>query len=134
EQLDAVELGGPRVHERNGVCHLTAPTDSDAALLARNLLDYLPQHYGEQPQRHPSVAPSGDAPDLTVPAEARKVYDIRDVARAIVDGGQLLEISPRYARNVVCAFARLDGRAIGIVANQPRHLGGVLDVASAQKA
>jgi acetyl-CoA carboxylase carboxyltransferase component len=69
-----------------------------------------------------------------VPQEERKVYDVRDVARAIVDGGRLLEIAPRYARNVVCAFARIEGRSVGIVANQPRHLGGVLDSAASQKA
>ena len=69
-----------------------------------------------------------------MPAEARKVYDVRDVARALLDGGRLLEISPRWARNVVCAFGRLDGRSIGIVANQPRYLGGVLDGDASQKA
>src|SRR5471030_2883603 len=69
-----------------------------------------------------------------VPTEDRKVYDVRDVARALLDGGRMLEISPRWARNVVCAFGRLDGRSIGIVANQPRYLGGVLDVDASQKA
>jgi acetyl-CoA carboxylase carboxyltransferase component len=59
---------------------------------------------------------------------------VRDVARSLVDGGRLLEVQPKFAKNIVCALARLDGRAIGIVANQPRHLGGVLDAASAQKA
>ena len=67
-------------------------------------------------------------------AEDRKVYDVREVARALLDGGRMLEISPRWARNVVCAFGRLDGRSIGLVANQPRYLGGVLDVDASQKA
>ncbi len=134
EQLDADALGGPRVHERNGVCHFTAPTEVDAALLARDLLDYLPQNAGESPQLWPAVAAPGVSPDWAVPAQARKVYDVRHVAGALVDGGRLMEVSPRRSRNVVCAFARLDGRAIGIVANQPRHLGGVLDAEAAQKA
>jgi acetyl-CoA carboxylase carboxyltransferase component len=134
EELDAGALGGPRVHERNGVCHLTAPSDVDAALLARDLLDYLPQRAGLQVQRWPTVAAPGGSPDHAVPAQGRKVYDVRDVARALVDGGRLLEISPRWARNVVCALARLDGRAIGILASQPCHLGGVLDAAASQKA
>jgi acetyl-CoA carboxylase carboxyltransferase component len=134
EQTDAASLGGHRVHERNGVCDLVADTEADAALLARDLLDHLPQHSGERPQRWPSVPEPGHLPDAVVPAEQRSVYDIRDVARALVDGGRLLEISPRWARNVVCAFARLDGRSVGIVANQPKHLGGVLDAESAQKA
>ncbi len=95
----------------------------------RDLLDHLPQSADERPiaLAGRGSAP-GVAPDLSVPAQERSVYDVRDVARALVDGGRLLEISPRYARNVVCAFARLDGRSIGIVANQPRYLGGVLDV------
>lgn len=134
EEIDAAALGGPRVHERNGVCQLVAPSDLDALLLTRELLDYLPQRAGERPADWPGVAAPGDAPDLTVPLQERKVYDVRDVARAIVDGGRLLEISPRYARNVVCAFARIEGRSVGVVANQPRHLGGVLDSAASQKA
>jgi acetyl-CoA carboxylase carboxyltransferase component len=69
-----------------------------------------------------------------VPAEERKVYDVRDVARALADEGRLLEWSPRWARNMVCGFARIDGRAVGVVANQPRYLGGVLDSDAAAKA
>ncbi len=122
------------MHERNGVCHFTAPTEVDGALLARDLLDYLPQHAGVAPQLWPSVEAPEGAPDRAVPAQARRVYDMRHVAGALVDGGRLMEVSPRWARNVVCAFARLDGRAIGIVANQPKHLGGVLDADAAQKA
>ena len=133
EDVDAAALGGHRVHDRSGVCHLVAPTDVDAALLARDLLDYLPQNSDERPVRWPTVDAPGFAPDSFVPAEDRRVYDIRDVARALLDGGRMLEISPRWARNVVCAFGRLDGRSIGILANQPRYLGGVLDVASSEK-
>jgi acetyl-CoA carboxylase carboxyltransferase component len=134
EQLDAVSLGGPRVHERNGVCHFTAPTEVDAALLARDLLDYLPQHAGASPQLWPAVPAPDVSPDWAVPAQARRVYDVRHVISALVDGGRMMEVSPRRSRNVVCALARLDGRAIGIVANQPRHLGGVLDAEASQKA
>jgi acetyl-CoA carboxylase carboxyltransferase component len=134
EEVSSHELGGHRVHDRNGVCHLVAQTDVDAALLARDLLDYLPQNAEERPIRWPAIDPPGGDPDRTVPAEDRRVYDVRDVARSLLDGGRLLEISPRWARNVVCAFGRLDGRSIGIVANQPRYLGGVLDSEAAQKA
>ncbi|HEX4033501.1 MAG TPA: acyl-CoA carboxylase subunit beta [Solirubrobacteraceae bacterium] len=134
ETVDMAELGGPRVHERNGVCHLVAETDVDAALLARDLLDYLPQNCEERPLRWPSVDPPGSAPDSFVPQEDRKVYDVRDVARTLLDGGRMLEISPRYARNIVCAFGRIDGRSVGVVANQPRYIGGVLDVDASQKA
>jgi acetyl-CoA carboxylase carboxyltransferase component len=134
EDVTGEELGGPAVHERNGVCHLTAPTEVDAALLARDLLDFLPQHNRAPVQCWPAVAAPGPSPDATVPAEGRKVYDVRSVAAALVDGGRLQEISPRWARNMVCALARIDGRAVGIVANQPRYLGGVLDADSATKA
>ena len=134
EHVSAVELGGYRVHERNGVCHLVAPSDLEAALLARDLLDYLPQNSSEPPTRWPIIDPPGYAPDAPVPAAARQVYDVREVARALLDGGRMLEISPRYARNILCAFGRLDGRSVGIVANQPRYLGGVLDVDASQKA
>jgi acetyl-CoA carboxylase carboxyltransferase component len=134
EQLDMAELGGTHVHERSGVCHFTAPSEVDAALMARELLDYLPQNCHDEPSIHATVPAPGPPPDHVVPVQARKVYDVRRVASAIVDGGQLMEVSPRWSRNVVCAFARLEGRSIGIVANQPRYLGGVLDANAAQKA
>ena len=134
EDVDAASLGGPRVTQRNGVAHLHAETEVDAALLARELLDHLPQHAGTAPLRWPSAPPLAGSPAASVPAEARRVYDVRDVARRIVDGGRLLEVSAQWAKNVVCAYARLDGRSVGIVANQPRYLGGVLDAEAAQKA
>jgi len=134
EDVDMASLGGTRVHERNGVCHFTAPTEVDAALMARDLLDYLPQHAGVSPQMWPTVAPQEGSPDRAVPSQARKVYDMRHLASALVDGGRVMEVSPRWSRNVFCGFARLEGRSIGIVANQPKYLGGVLDAESAQKA
>ncbi len=134
EDVSGEELGGPAIHERNGVCHMTAPTEVDAALLARDLLDLLPQHNTVAPQRWPGVAAPDRLPDAVVPAEDRKVYDVREVAATLVDGGRLLEVSPRWARNIVCALARIDGRPVGIVANQPRYLGGVLNAEAAQKA
>lgn len=133
ERLSAAELGGARVHERNGVSQFTAPTDVDAALLARDLLDYLPQHAGARPARWPAADPPRGLIDAAVPGEQRAVYDVRSVVRALADGGRLLEVSPRWARNLVTAFARVDGRAVGVIANQPKHLGGVLDADSAQK-
>jgi acetyl-CoA carboxylase carboxyltransferase component len=134
ENVTGEELGGPKVHERNGVCQLSAPTEVDAALLVRDLLDYLPQNGSESPQRWPAVDAPGVSPRDVVPKEPRNVYDVGRLVAAIVDGGRYQEISPRWARNVLCAFARLDGRAVGVVANNPRHLGGVLDADSAQKA
>jgi acetyl-CoA carboxylase carboxyltransferase component len=134
EEIDAFGLGGPKVHERNGVSHFTARSDADAALLVRDLLDHLPGRTGEPVPVWRSADPPGYRCDETVPDEDKKVYDVRDVIRGIVDGGRLLEWAPRWARNVVCGFARLDGRAVGVVANQPKYLGGVLCADSASKA
>jgi acetyl-CoA carboxylase carboxyltransferase component len=134
EDVSMEDLGGPRVHERNGVCQLVADTDLEAAGLTRELLGLLPQVIGATPQRLDAIEPHGPEPDSPVPAEPRRVYDVREVARAIVDGGTLLELSARWARNMVTALARIDGRPVGIVANQPRRLGGVIDAAAAEKA
>jgi acetyl-CoA carboxylase carboxyltransferase component len=134
EDVDAATLGGPKVHERNGVAHFVAAHDADAALLVRDLLDHLPANDSERPPRWRAARAPGYGPDEPVPGEERRVYDVRDVARGLVDGGRLLEWSPRWARNIMCGFARLEGRAVGIVANQPRHLGGVLCADSAAKA
>ncbi|HEY2770962.1 MAG TPA: acyl-CoA carboxylase subunit beta [Solirubrobacteraceae bacterium] len=133
EDVTASELGGTRVHERNGVCHFVSPTDVDAAFLARDLLGYLPSHRDlPVPTVETRPAPSRD-PDATVPAEARRVYDVRDVIRAVVDEGRLLEVCPGWARSLVTGFARIEGRTVGVIANQPKYLGGVLDAASSQK-
>ncbi len=133
EDVTAEELGSHRVHSRNGVCHFVAKDDTEATMLVRDLLVYLPQNAWEAPLRiEPEPAP-GD-PAGRFPKASRQVYDVRDVVRAIVDGGGVLEVAPRWARNVVTAFARIDGRAVGIVANQPRYLGGVIDLHASQKA
>jgi acetyl-CoA carboxylase carboxyltransferase component len=134
EEVDATTLGGPRVHERNGVCHLVEADEFSAAARVRELLGYLPSRAGEAPPRARSIAPEITDPGAVVPAAPRQVYDVRGALAGVVDGGSLLELFPRWARNVVTAFARLDGRAVGIVANQPRHLGGVLNAEGSDKA
>lgn len=134
EDVTGAELGGCKVHDRNGVSHFVAATDADAALLARDLLDHLPANAGERAPRWRAVGPVGYDAGEPVPEDERRVYDVRDVVRGLVDGGRLLEWSPRWARNVVCGFARLDGRPVGVVANQPRYLGGVLDAEAGSKA
>jgi acetyl-CoA carboxylase carboxyltransferase component len=134
EDVDAAGLGGPRVHARNGVCDFVVDDDRQAVRLAQDLLAHLPQRAGEPlPLALPEPSAAID-PSATVPSEARAVYDVRDVIEALVDGGDMLEPSPRWARNIVTAVARIDGRPVGVIANQPRYLGGVLDAYSAQKA
>jgi acetyl-CoA carboxylase carboxyltransferase component len=134
EEVSAAELGGARVHERNGVSHFTAESDVDSIFLARELLSYLPQNAAERPPPAVAAEPLERDPGAFVPADPRKVYDVRDVIRAIADGGRLLEVSERWGRNMVTCFARLAGRPIGVIANQPRYLGGTIECDAAQKA
>ncbi len=134
EEIDAAGLGGPQVHERNGVCHLVERDEASAAARVRELLAYLPSAAGQAPPRAATVEPEHADPGAFVPAAARSAYDVRDALSAIIDRGSMQELCPRWARNVVTALARIDGRPVGIVANQPRHLGGVLDAEGSEKA
>lgn len=133
EDVSAAELGGHKVHDRNGVCDLVVSDDRAAAQLSRRLLSYLPQHGGAGLPLALAVEPELADPGAAVPDDPRKVYDVRDAIAGIVDGGSLLEIQPRWARSIVTAFARIDGRPVGVIANQPRWMGGVLDAESSQK-
>lgn len=133
EDVDAPTLGGARVHRRNGVCQFVAGDDRDAGRVVRDLLAHLPSHRGAPLPVAERRPPAGGDPGAIVPAQQRRVYDVRDVIAALVDGGELLESDAGWARNLVCGFARLDGAPVGVVANQPRHLGGVLDAASSEK-
>ncbi|MET0824325.1 MAG: acyl-CoA carboxylase subunit beta [Solirubrobacterales bacterium] len=134
ESVSTEDLGGPDVHERNGVCDLVAADDRDGARRARELLSMLPGAVGELPPRALGPEePVGD-PSAPVPAEARRVYDVREVIEALVDHGEALELRSGWARNMVTALARIDGRTVGVLANQPWRLGGVIDQAAAEKA
>jgi acetyl-CoA carboxylase carboxyltransferase component len=134
EEIDAVALGGPRVHDHNGVCHLVEQDEASAAARVRQLLAYLPSAADSPPPLADPVEPEIADPGSVVPSEPRRVYDVRDALRGIVDADSLVELCPRWARNVVTALARLEGRPVGIVANQPHHLAGVLDAEGSEKA
>ena len=134
EDVDMQELGGRWVHERNGVCDFVAPGDRSAVDLARELLGYLPQHAGGDLPQATAAAPQLSDPGECVPSSTRQVYDVRAVSEGIVDAGSLLEVAPRWARSIVTGFARIEGRPVGLIASQPRYLGGVLDTESSQKA
>ena len=134
EDIDAAGLGGPRVHSANGVSQFVTEDDRAAVRLVRDLLSYLPQRAGETPPIGPPAELWGIDPSDVVPSEARQVYDIREVIETLVDGGAMLEVSERWARNMVTALARIEGRPVGVIANQPWYLGGVIDAAAAQKA
>jgi propionyl-CoA carboxylase beta chain len=132
EEITSEELGGARVHsEVSGVAHLTAPDDATCLAFVRELLSYLPLNNAEDP---PFVA-TGDSPqreckalDEIVPAESNLPYDMREVVTEVVDDGRFFEIHGRYAQNIIVGFARLGGRVIGVVGNQPMCLAGVLDI------
>jgi acetyl-CoA carboxylase carboxyltransferase component len=133
EVVTAADLGGPRVHRKSGVSHIEADDDTQAAALIRQALSYFPGRLGGPlPYREPADPPPGD-PAETVPTNQRKVYDVREVASRLLDGGEFLELSKRYAKNMVVGFGRIEGHPVGVIANQPRYLGGVLDAASSDK-
>jgi acetyl-CoA carboxylase carboxyltransferase component len=129
EVVTADRLGGTRVHERNGVCDLVAADEQRAAAMVRKVLSFIPPV-----ALAPSVPPERDDPGAALPQRRRNVYDVREVIRGIVDGGSLLELGPRWAPNLLVGLARLAGRPVGVVANQPRWLGGVLDSPACEKA
>ncbi|MEW6286090.1 MAG: acyl-CoA carboxylase subunit beta [Chloroflexota bacterium] len=138
EEVTQEELGGASVHsEKSGVCHVAADSEADTLYLIRKLLGYLPQNNMEDPP----FVPTGDDPlrmdealNDIIPDDPNKPYDIKDVIRLIVDNGQFFEIHENYAQNIVVGFARLGGHSIGIVANQPAVLAGVLDIDASEKA
>ena len=138
ENVSFEELGGATVHaEVSGVCHVAADSEADTLYLIRKLLSYLPQNNMEDPAQ----VSSGDDPlrmeealDNLVPSDPSKPYDIKDAIHLVVDDGQFYEIHENYAANIVVGFARLGGHSIGIIANQPAVLAGVLDINSSEKA
>lgn len=138
EDIPIEDLGGAKVHsEITGTAHLTAPNDEACLKLIRKLINYLPANNQEEP---PKVACSDDPDRMDdtleeiVPANLRKTYDMRKLIARIVDSGDFLELFPRYARNIIIGFGRLEGRTVGIVANQPLVLAGSLDVNASDKA
>jgi acetyl-CoA carboxylase carboxyltransferase component len=133
EEVTPEALGGAKVHERNGVCHLVAKDDLEAIDLARELVLYLPPHGRSGIEVGPADQPDAGDPAECVPVESRRVYDMREVIRRIVDGGRMLELRGAWARNLVTALARMAGRPVGVIANQPKRLGGVLDVGASMK-
>jgi propionyl-CoA carboxylase beta chain len=138
EEVTKEELGGATAHaQKSGVCHMTAPDDRTCIAQARELLSFMPSNN----QEDPPFKPSSDPPlrevaelDTMIPLESNKPYDVKDVVRAVVDDGHLFEVAELYAMNIVVGFARIGGRSVGVVANQPQVLAGVLDNNASMKA
>src|SRR5512132_109164 len=138
EEVSFEELGGAMTHaSRSGVASFVAQDEEESLAMVRHLLSFLPSNNLEDP---PSYAPVDDPErrdeGLTrlIPDSAREPYDMHEVIRRVVDDGEFLEVFPYWAMNIVVGFARLDGRTIGVVANQPKVLAGTLDIESSEKA
>ena len=138
ETVSFEELGGSRVHTRqSGVAHLEAKDELECFGIIKKLLSYLPQNNREKAP----VIESSDDPFRyndrlieIVPADPRKTYDMGEVVREVLDGGEFFEIHPLFARNILVGFGHLDGHSVGIVANQPYYLGGTINIDAADKA
>lgn len=137
EEVTHEELGGARTHaSRSGVAHFTSRDDAACLSLVRDLLSFLPSNNMEDPPLLPTEDdPKRADPDLDdiVPEDPDRPYDVKEVITRLVDDGRFLEVHAAYAENLVVGFARLGGRPVGIVANQPAHLAGVLDIAASLK-
>jgi propionyl-CoA carboxylase beta chain len=138
EEVTMEELGGAMTHAtRSGVAHFACADEPACLEDIAHLLSFLPSNNLEDA---PSVEPTDDperlvaALDTFMPDGSNVPYDVRDVVAEVVDDGDFLEVAAEFAQNIVIGFARLDGRSVGIVANQPQHLAGVLDIDSATKA
>ena len=137
EDVTKEKLGGSMTHNSvSGVGHFIGADDGECLRMIRELLSYLPQNNREDPPRRVSSDPADRTDkelDSIVPPESNQPYDMKDVIRRVVDYGEFFEVHEHWARNLVVGFARLDGRSVGIVANQPAFLAGCLDINSSMK-
>ena len=137
EEVSFEELGGAATHAaKSGVAHFMSPDDEACLEDARYLLSFLPQNNVDPPPYGEPADPAGredEGLDTLIPDDPAKPYDMKDVFRRVVDDGEFLEVHERWAENLVCGFARLNGHSIGVVGNQPRALAGVLDIDSSVK-
>ncbi|WP_185154153.1 acyl-CoA carboxylase subunit beta [Fulvivirga sp. M361] len=138
EDITEEELGGAKVHAtKSGVAHFVAQNEEESTLLIRKLMSYLPQNNLEDPPITPCTDPIDridDALNEIIPESPNLPYDVKDIIYTIVDDHEFLEIHRQYARNIVVGFAKFNGMPVGIVANQPSFLAGVLDIDASRKA
>ena len=137
EEVTKQELGGAMTHnEKSGVAHFVSRDDAECLAMIRELFSYLPSNNLEDPPRRSTNDPwdrASTALNALVPEDPQKPYDIKDAIHEIVDEGEFFEVHEHFAKNLVVGFARLEGRPVGIVANQPAFLAGVLDINSSMK-
>jgi acetyl-CoA carboxylase carboxyltransferase component len=133
ESVTLEEMGGARMHTSVSGCgHFLVESDEDGIDLAKRYLGYFPVNWREEPPTAPPAEPASPLPDI--PGDENKPFDMLELIHAVVDADSFLEVHKRWAKELVVGYARLDGRAIGIVANQPKQRGGVLFVDSSDKA
>jgi propionyl-CoA carboxylase beta chain len=137
EEVTKDQLGGAMTHnETSGVAHFLAHDDAECLSMIRELMSFIPSNNVDDPPRRPCTDPVDRADEkleTIVPVESNHPYDIKDVITAVVDDGYFFEVHEHYAKNIVVGFARLNGRSVGVVANQPAVLAGVLDINSSVK-
>ncbi|MDP9728699.1 acyl-CoA carboxylase subunit beta [Alicyclobacillus tolerans] len=136
EQISAEELGGAKAQEAySGVAHFSCPTEEETLSQVRKLLSFLPASYREKPPRKPfhGSLEMDDSILEIVPTEGMKVYDVKDVIERLVDDGDFFEVQKLFAKNAVIGFGRIGGSVVGIIANQPKHMAGGLDIDSSDK-
>jgi len=136
EQVTLEEMGGARMHtSRSGCGHFLCESDSDALELGRRYLAYMPSNWRQAPPTAPPAEPAAErSPSQIVPENEKDPFDVKELIDSVVDAASFLEVQERWAKELVVGYARLEGRAIGIVANQPKVKGGVLFVDSSDKA
>jgi propionyl-CoA carboxylase beta chain len=137
EEVSFEELGGASTHgERSGVAHFAADNEEECLALIRELLTFLPQNNAEDPPVRPTLDPVDRVDEelqTVVPDQPNRPYDIKDIVRPVLDDRYFFEVQADYAPNLVIGFGRLGGRPVGIVANQPAHLAGCLDINASVK-
>jgi propionyl-CoA carboxylase beta chain len=138
EEVTMEELGGAMTHNaKSGVAHFTADSDEQVVLMIRELMSFLPSNNMEDPPTKPctdDVMRHDEKLQTVVPADPNKPYDMKEIITTVVDNHNFFEVMPFYAQNIIIGFARLGGKPVGIVANQPAYLAGVLDINSSVKA
>ncbi|HET9128076.1 MAG TPA: acyl-CoA carboxylase subunit beta [Propionibacteriaceae bacterium] len=140
EDVTMEELGGGRTHNAiSGTAHYLAANESDALEFVRDLLTYLPQNNLEDPpifddEVDTAITDLDRELDALIPDSPNQPYDMREVVHTILDDGEFLEVQELYAQNIVCGFGRIEGRSVGVVANQPTQLAGCLDIGASEKA
>ncbi len=138
EDVSKEELGGAATHaSKSGVAHFTGADEEQTLMMVRELISFIPSNNMEEPPSKICTDPENRVdPSLNqvVPVDPNKPYDMKDIIHKIIDDEHFLEVQPHYAANIVIGFARMGGKPVGIVANQPAHLAGVLDINSSSKA